>query len=186
MIRPVKNANALVAKARECSDDSYALTLLLEAIQLDPASFEPFEELGKCYLRLGELGRAEEALRIALDFDDDGWVHLYLGNVQYRHNEYEAAEGEYNLAAAVLTDEPAPLWCIGDVRRAAGDLAGAEEHYRRAVCLDADDASSLARLGRFLVETERSCEGEPFLREALACDPANRYAAKWAMVYLHD
>ena len=179
-----KKAELLIEESRETDDLQRQESLLQQAVQLNPKSSESFEELGKCYLYLGQIDRAEVALQTALDLEDNGWSRLYLGNIHYRGGEYKLAEKQYKLGRRFLSDLAAPLWCIADVRWAAGDLVGGEDYYRQAAALEPDDAGTLARLGRFLIETERREEGEPYLRKALACDPTDSFAKKYAKLLL--
>jgi tetratricopeptide (TPR) repeat protein len=181
-----RKTQVLLEEALACEDHRRRASLLVEAVRLDPDNAEAFQELGKCYLYLGELELADEALQIALDLEDDGWTHLLRGNLKYHLGDLAAAEAEYVLSLETLRGVAVPLWCIGDVRWAAGDLAGSEAYFRQAVALDPNEVGALARLGRFLVCTDRSEEGEPYLRDALATDPSHPNAIKWSKEYLNE
>jgi tetratricopeptide (TPR) repeat protein len=60
----------------------------------------------------------------------------------------------------------------GDSQLAAGDLAGAEQHYRQAVSTHPENAKARFKLGYTLQESGRTGEAEQALRQAANCDPA--------------
>jgi ATP/maltotriose-dependent transcriptional regulator MalT len=101
-----------------------------------------------------------------------GHCALHRAELLVLHGEWDAATVEIDRAIARLAKPPHPLTlagarCVaGDLRRLRGDLAGAEEEYRRAGELGSDPQPGLALL--------RRAQGEP----ALAAGAARRAAAE--------
>jgi tetratricopeptide (TPR) repeat protein len=63
--------------ARAENEDEEALRLALRSVEADPRSTDGYSELGLLYQRLGQLERAEEALKRCLEIDPNH----YLGNL---------------------------------------------------------------------------------------------------------
>lgn len=167
----------------ECSNDKERIALLETATHADPENAEAFLELGRSYKRLEELEKAEAAFRKSIALNDDGWAHLYLGNLYFSLGDWDKAEKEFMEGQARLPDVAAPVWCQADVYWKRGDLPKSEQLYRAAVNLQPDDTDALARIGRFLLETGKREEGEEYLQRALKKDPANKSALKWKEQY---
>src|SRR5262245_65155210 len=94
-------------------------------------------------------------------------------------DEWDAAEKEFVEGQKRLPDLAVPVWCQADVYRKRGDLKESERLYRAAVKLEPHDASTLARLGRLLLENNKRTEGAKYLQMALKEDPTCRVALKW-------
>jgi Tfp pilus assembly protein PilF len=60
---------------------------------------------------------------------------------------------------------------LGNARRAAGDRAGAEQAYRRALDTDARAADAANGLGVLLVEANRAGDAIPWFERAVAAAP---------------
>ena len=122
-------------------------------------------------------------LKISISLDDDGWGHLYLGNLFFTKEDWDAAEVEFRKGKKLLPDIAAPIWCLGDVYHAKGDIRKSEKYYRMAVKLAHTDADSLARLGRLLLEKNCRIEGAEYIKQALEQDSSCRVALKWKKQY---
>ncbi len=77
---------------------------------------------------------------------------------------------------AEIPDRAAAENARGNERRAAGDLAGAEAGYRRALSLRPDYRSALYNLGLTLAELGRSPEAEQHFRRLLELEPEDAEA----------
>ena len=166
-------------EAMRSEDEEKRVALLEKAIQAEPEYAEAFMELGISYKRLGEIEKAEVALRKSIALDDDGLAHLFLGNLFFSLEEWDAAEKEFMEAQTRLPDVATPLWCQADVYRKKGDLGTSERLYRAAVAIEPDSADALARLGRALLENNKGDEGAIYIEMALKEDPACNVALKW-------
>jgi Tfp pilus assembly protein PilF len=178
-----KRANAYFEEAMNTRGRKRRAMLLEHAIRLDNEFADAYLELGITYLDLDEVEKAESMLRTSISLDDDGWAHLYLGNLFFGLENWDAAEIEFRLAKQRLPDLSVPLWCIADVYRARGDVKKSEKFYRAAVELEPKDATSLAHLGRLLLENKRRDEGTQYIRRALKEDKSCKSALKWKRQY---
>jgi tetratricopeptide (TPR) repeat protein len=174
----VEKMASVLDEALATGDLNERLALLLEAEKGRPADSEVKLELGKAYLRLGDLNSAETSLRSSQHLEDDGWARLYLGNVYERRKEYDKAEAEFYLAHEKRPDLTTPLWCLGDVKDARGDPTEAERLYRLALDLDAGCHEALARIGRLRFRLGELDEAAEFARLALEIDPDSTVARR--------
>jgi tetratricopeptide (TPR) repeat protein len=177
-----ERAHAHYEEAMRSEDGGQRIVLLKRAVSLDPEFAEAYIELGKSYLDLDEVEEAERALRAAIGLDDNGWAHLYLGHLYYCEEDWDAALKEFHAAKGRLPESSAPLWCIADIHRSAGELEESERYCRAAVAVE-PSAAALARLGRLLIEKGERAEGAIYVRRALEVDGRCRVALKCARRY---
>src|SRR5688572_11642499 len=182
-LSPDERAASHYEEALRSEDDAQRIALLKRAVALDPGFSDAYVELGKSHLRLNDIEEAESALRTAVELDGNGWAHLYLGNLFYREQDWDAALDEFRAAEQRFPELGVPLWCSGDIHREAGDLAKSEDYYRRAVAVEPSDAAALARLGRLLIEKGEHAEGAAYIERALEEDASCRVALKWKRRY---
>lgn len=181
-----ERANGYFEEAVNSEDDGRRIVLLKRAVSLNPEFSDAHMELGKSYLHLGEVEEAERALRAAIELDDNGWAHLYLGNLFYGEQDWDAALREFQAAGKTLPALNVPLWCAGDIYREAGDLDESERYYRKAVEVEPSDAAALARLGRLLMERGNRADGAAYIKRALEEDATCKVALKWKRRYKVD
>ncbi len=90
-------------------------------------------------MRLARLSAAEGYYQRAIQIDpDDGWTHLYIGNLHYARQRYRHAIASFTRGSKLLPEEACPHWCLGDVHDAMGNFSLAGSCYRRAVKVDPD------------------------------------------------
>ena len=161
-----------------CEHDSQRVLLFKYATEADPEFSEAFTELGQSYLKLGKIEEAELAYRRSITLND-GWGHLYLGNLFFGMENWDAAEKEFIEGQQRLPELAVPVKCQADVYRKRGDLKRSEQLYREAVKLEPNDSSMLAYLGRFLLENNQRAEGAEYIKRALEKDASCEVALKW-------
>ena len=181
-----ERADGYFDEAVNSDDDGRRIMLLRRAVSLDPGFSDAYMELGKTHLHLGEVEEAERALRAAVELDDNGWAHLYLGNLYYGEQDWDAALREFHAAGKTLPGLNVPLWCAGDIHREAGDLEESERYYRKAVEVGPSDPAALARLGRLLIERGNRADGAAYINRALEKDATCKVALKWKRRYKVD
>jgi len=85
----------------------------------------------------GDVGRAtslmEQARTQAATAADVAFTNFHLGELAWDSGQPVVADRHYTAALAAVPDYPAALAGRAKAARAAGDLAGAERHYRRLV-----------------------------------------------------
>ena len=84
----------------------------------------------------------------------------------------------YARAIAGSPDSPFLYRELGVVERRKGDIDQALEHFRRAVALDATDASSLVQIGEMLEGRDDLSGAQKAYAEALALEPNDSVTAK--------
>ncbi len=131
--------------------------------------------LGKLYAAAGRKPEAMTALREALS-REPAWPEVQLELGLLLGNTEEAR----TLLSSALAGRPG--WseaarALGDARRDAGDLAGAESAYREALKADATLAPAYAGLGEVLFRSGRLDEAQSALEKSLMLVASNARAA---------
>lgn len=116
-----------------------AMRELTQASELDPGNAEIDMMLGLAYQSRGDLGRAEEYLRIAIGKKADyAEAHNNLGNLMSQLGRSEEAIREYEKAAANVL-YPTPEYAYSNMGREyfrRQEFDRAEEKYGRAIALN--------------------------------------------------
>ena len=113
-----------------------AMRELVKASELDPENPEIDMALGLAYQARGDLSKAEEHLRRAVDKKADyADARNNLGIVLAERKAWEEAIREFEAAAAnvMYTTPERAYFNLGEAYRAKGDPANAEGSYRRAL-----------------------------------------------------
>lgn len=109
--------------------------------------------IGRRYLELRQLDKCYRYYSRALALDpDDGWTHLYFGNLTFVLSCYDQAENHFRRAAELLPDVACPYWCLADLYEAQGYWSRTEEYYRQAVDVDPTDATAQRKLEQWLAQ----------------------------------
>ena len=113
-----------------------AMQELTKASELDPGNAEVDMALGLAYQARGDMSKAEEYLRTAIDKKPDyADARNNLGIVLARRKAWNEAIREFEAAAAnvMYTTPERAHFNLGEAYRAKGDPANAEAAYRRAL-----------------------------------------------------
>ena len=113
-----------------------AMQELVKASELDPGNPEVDMALGLAYQARGDMSKAEECLRRAVDKKPDyADARNNLGIVLARRKAWDEAIREFEAAAAnvMYTTPERAYFNLGEAYRAKGDPANAEGAYRRAL-----------------------------------------------------
>jgi type IV pilus biogenesis/stability protein PilW len=113
-----------------------AMRELAKASELDPGNPEVDMALGLAYQARGDLSKAEEYLRRAIDKKPDyADARNNLGIVLAERKAWDEAIREFEAAAAnvMYTTPERAYFNLGEAYRAKGDPARAEDAYRRAL-----------------------------------------------------
>jgi tetratricopeptide (TPR) repeat protein len=111
-------------------------------VQADGAAPEPESawehcDLGRCYLRSGDLARAAEEFQAALKIrPQDFWPNFYQGLCAYRLGRYEDAINAFRVCIALAPDTAECYYNRALAHEAAGHNAAALRDYSRALKLD--------------------------------------------------
>ncbi len=124
---------------------------LLDLERYSPRDVDLLVFIGRHYLRERQLDKCHSYYSRALEIDpDDGWTHLYMGNLCYALSCYDDAETYFKQAIELLPDVACPHWCLGDVYDEMGYWSRTEQSYRRAVEIDPTDAKYKQKLNEWL------------------------------------
>ena len=160
-----------VAAAREHRDAErwpQAIAEFRRALERRPGDAALFFDLGECYRRAGDFGRAIQAFERAIALDPDR-LDAYRRAADAALTQ-AAKSGSASKAAGDLRKFAAMyLTALGQRQRQAAP-ADAETSLRDAVALDAKSAAAYYALGELLEATGRYTEAEKSLRRAVALD----------------
>lgn len=125
-----------VARAQAAAGDSQAARNAYENAEqggLDTAEF--WNEYGLFRLQNRDPIGAESLFRRALELNSHyGPAHANLAELYYRRETYEAAAGEYAIAASLMPERAAELWTnAGTVYEGLGEKDRALDCYRKAL-----------------------------------------------------
>ncbi|MGI8980620.1 MAG: tetratricopeptide repeat protein [Pirellulaceae bacterium] len=128
----------------ELADAGNRIADTLYLIERRPDDTELFQELGKLYLKQGELDEAKAVYEKSLELDPrDPWTHLFLGNWYNSQNDFASAIKPFSHAATLMPDCAVPFWCLAEAYEKQGRTELADAHYRRAV--EVEPSNKLAR-----------------------------------------
>lgn len=124
----------------------------------DPVYYEMVEEgissfwcqvRGNNYLKKGELNKAEEEFKKALEYQPNEASHTSLGYVYQRQKRYEAAMDHYEQALALSPDHLGALNNMAVIYYDLGDMDQADQVIDRALKIDPESAESWLNHGTF-------------------------------------
>ena len=157
-----------------------AMRELTQASELDPENAEVDMMLGIAYQSRGDLGKAEEYLRIAIGKKPDyAEAHNNLGNLMSQIGRGEEAIREYEQAASNVL-YPTPEYAHYNMGREyfrRMDLDKAEEKYGRAIALNPSFLD--AYRGLAMVQGRRGKWEDAARTLERAVDAAPAYALGW-------
>jgi len=157
-----------------------AMRELTRASELDPGNPEIDMMLGMAYQARGDLPKAEEYLRKAIDKKPDyADAHNNLGFVLASQKRWKEATREFEAAAEnVLYGTPElAYYNLGEAYRMQNDPARAEEAYRRS--LQGNDRYAPAYVGLAIVLGERGKWEDAAAVLARCVDRIPDYAPAW-------
>jgi tetratricopeptide (TPR) repeat protein len=161
-------------QALQAGQSSAAISLLIAAIQADPAYFDAYHALGAAFLQSGDFSRATAAWSKALTLQPaSAKTHRDLGAVYDQQNQHEEAIACYRKAV-----ELAPK--LGDVHQRLSTLYALYSRNAEAAdslehAADAQRNSTQARLYRADAHMLRGDfpAAEKWARQAVALEPKN-------------
>jgi tetratricopeptide (TPR) repeat protein len=129
--------------------------------------------VGRSYLELGHLGRAERAFRKSLAIKQEPWTWVFLSDVLSRSGRAEEAIECLRNAIKLDSNYEEAHFNIGYQFKLLGQNARAETHLRRAIELAPNYARAYAELGSILITRKSGIEeGVQLLKKSIRLDPA--------------
>jgi len=129
-------------------------------------------ELGTAYLVADRLEEAEQALRAALDEDDEAVAaRVAMGHVLARTQRAHLAVQEYDAALALLPSHGAAALALAEIHRDAGRTEDGVRVLVDLLAVDPYHLDALTQLGLLLHEAGRRAEAVAALHRVLRIDP---------------
>lgn len=134
-------------------------------------SYVAHNNLGNAYRLEGDLARAEEEYRKALEIRRNPKTMANLGAVYRRRGQIDEALVLYREAIAEHPESPDAHFGVAIVYDQLGNVVAAEEAYRRAIALDPSKPAPYVNYGALLSNAGRHEEAILQYRLALGIDP---------------
>ena len=166
------SGRALVARGRYPE----ALSVLKEAIVLDPDAAYSYNALGIAHMEQGQWEPAIDSFRAAFQRAEK-WVypHANLARVYAAQQRYREAEQELKKGIQLGTELGLKYsylhYNLGQLYFEQKRFGEAEEEFRRARDLNPDDANNYYHLGLFAKNRGRNADAEANFRRAAELDP---------------
>ena len=158
-------------------DRDEAIPLFEHAVERDPDFQEAHRELGWALCGHGDEGKAEIHLRRAIVLNpNDGWAHIYLGNLLWRGFAYGEAEAEFKTAVAVWPKSSIPPWCLAMYYDWENHSRQAGRYYRLALEINPTDTVALDRYARFLRKRRQFDKARRIYQRLIEIEPSDEGA----------
>ena len=148
------------------------ITLLKQALKLNPDYPEGLSNLGLALQKQGDLQAAiqlyEKALSIKPDFLDS---LRKLASALKEQGELQKAIDCYKKALAMEPNSPGVLINLGSTLQEQGKLQEATDYYKKALTIEPNSLGALINLGGALKEQGELQEAIDYLKKALAMEP---------------
>ena len=151
--------------------------IFVSMTQLAPDSARIYQLRGDRMAHIGNQKAAISAYRHAIDRDPHlPGVHFQLGEMLSASAvdaERAQAEDEYRKELADHPQNEKSECRLGDIDMQRSDVAGATQHYLRALQLQPDDSDANEGYGMALLAADSSLQARAYLRRAIELDPTN-------------
>ena len=147
-------------------DAAASVDYLRKAIELAPANFHPYHNLGLAYFQLGQRDCAAAAFQKAVELTRRAYAPSLFGlaMIFYQRSDYSGAKVLVEQGLTVEPSSEVGKYCLGLVQFSMGDLVGAERSALEAVSRG-NESDAYVLLGHVHERT-----GRP---EAVVSDVAN-------------
>ena len=150
---------------------------LRQALQLDPKHQSALQNSAELLRKQGRYEAAVEAYRAVLKRDSRyALAYAGLGDALFQLGRYEAAVDALSMAVEIQPGLPfaGKLYVLmGRAARALGQLDSAEEHFRRAMAIEPDEAAALLDLAGVLRTQGRRDEADALMNRARELRPGD-------------
>jgi tetratricopeptide (TPR) repeat protein len=146
-----------------------ALPYLSKELKRDPANPRVLTLIGRIYLDIGQLDKAEQNLREALKVDSnyaEAWSEL--GGLSEDRNDFAQAMVNYQKALSLKPDMVYTLLNAGQLADKQNDSATAQNFYRRALTLNPQSPEAANGLGLALAKQGRQEQAATLFQQAIA------------------
>jgi len=154
-----------------------SVTLLRQAIEIDPAYAKAHREVGWRLYKTGQPQEGKTHLMYAIDLNpSDGWSYIYLGNLMWRAGELDSAERMFKRAGEVWPDSSVPYWSLAMFYEYSNRPGQAQPLYEKALREDPADPVVYRRYGLLLKDLGLLDKAKNYLELAIDLNPGDRVA----------
>ncbi|HET6277905.1 MAG TPA: tetratricopeptide repeat protein, partial [Candidatus Polarisedimenticolia bacterium] len=141
----------------------------------DPSGNPPvYYYLGKSLFGSGDLSRAEQAFRQALELQPTmKGCHFYLGNIAVKNEDYAKAVTEFEGELALSPNSDSVLLNLGSARAKAGDTDGALAAFQQAVQVNPDKSEAYMQMAGLYEQRGEKDKAEEMYQKVVSLDPKN-------------
>lgn len=143
------------------------------AIRKNPKDTFALYNLGVVYQDQGKNERAAEVYQDVLKLTEDTFSRINLASIRYSQGKKEKAFAQLKKASEKNPDSAHPLSVLGEYKEMEGQLAQAEQTYKKALNIDNKHSASHYRLGRLLLKKKKFDQGIGHLLKAIDLEPEN-------------
>lgn len=123
------------------------VTNILSKISQGGENAEVYQDLGKAYIKIGEISKALDAFLLSLGLDDqDPWTLLYIGNVYFRKKMYRDSIVWFEKSMLLNRDSGVPYWCLAEAFEKLGEDDSADFYFRKAAQIEPESDEAQKRL----------------------------------------
>ncbi len=143
-----------------------------QALQLDPKSYEAYNNLGNLFASLGDRQTAFTFLQAAANLNPEASsIHNNLGNIYLAEKRIEEAIASYTQAITLQPTSASFHNHLGNALRLNGRYSEAAEHLETALSLRPGYAEALVNVGFLHYEQQQLEEAEGYYRQAIIAKP---------------
>jgi len=129
--------------------------------------------LGKAYLALGQVEKAESELQRAVASEPLPYAHYYMGVLDRQTGKLELASGEFETEIQIDPSNPWPYKDLAEIKLDQGDTTGAIVALKKGIASNPEAPYLLAALGRAYLQVTEPVRAIAILKRAIALDPKN-------------
>jgi len=152
-----------------------AIAIYSAFLAKDPNGNPPvYYYLGKSLFGIGDLSRAEQAFRQALELQPAmKGCHFYLGNIAVKNEDYAKAVTEFEGELALSPNSDSVLLNLGSARAKAGDSDGAIAAFQQAVQLNPEKSEAYMQMAGLYEQRGEKDKAEEMYQKVVSLDPKN-------------
>ncbi len=167
-------------------DEEKSFRYFSEAVRLNPGNMDARLRLGQIFLVARQIREARDAAHIILAArPDHAEAMLLLAGVQIQERNPRAAVKSLEKLIASSPRNPKPLRYLAHLQHVAGNLKKAEEHFLKAIELDASDRNTYLELSDIYLKM-RMPEKAVAVMEKMARTPGNRISKMYQLAAFYE
>jgi tetratricopeptide (TPR) repeat protein len=152
-----------------------AIEIYTAFLARDPKGNPPvYYYLGKSLFGSGDLARAEQAFRQALELQPKmRGCHFYLGNIAVKNEDYASAVTEFEGELALSPESDSVLLNLGQARAKGGDADGALAAFQKAVQVNPEKSEAYLQMAGIYEQRGEKDKAEEMYQQVISLDPKN-------------